>query len=103
MRSAPPSGAGSSSSAVAKLEQKLDAFISAMQMQSGGNGRGRGGGAGHGRGRERQQEGAPRAARSKTPGVSEELAKQRLQARVCIKCAEPGHYARDCTNAVKTN
>ena len=100
MRSAAPAGAGSSSSAVAKLEQKLDAFISAMQMQSGGNGKGRGG---HGRGRERQQEGAPRAARSKTPGVSEELARQRLQARVCIKCAEPGHYARDCTNAVKTN
>ena len=91
MRSAAPAGAGSSSSAVAKLEQKLDAFISAMQMQSGGNGRGRGGGAGHGRGRERQQEGAPRTARSKTPGVSEELARQRLQARVCIKCAEPGH------------
>ena len=103
MRSAAPAGAGSSSSAVAKLEQKLDAFISAMQMQSGGNGRGRGGGAGHGRGRERQQEGAPRAVRSKTPGVSEELAKQRLRARVCIKCAEPGHYARDCINAVKTN
>ena len=101
MRSVAPAGAGSSSSAVAKLEQKLDAFISAMQMmQSGGKGKGRGG---HGRGRERQQEGAPRAARSKTPGVSEELARQRLQARVCIKCAEPGHYARDCTNAVKTN
>jgi len=98
-----PVNAGSSSSAVAKLEQKLDAFISAMQMQSGGNSRGRGGGAGHGRGRERQQEGASRPARSKTPGVSEELARQRLQARVCIKCAEPGHYARDCTNAVKTN
>ena len=103
MRSVAPAGASSSSSAVAKLEQKLDAFISAMQIQSGGKGRGRGSGAGHGRGRARQQEGAPRAARSKTPGVSEELAKQRLQARVCIKCAEPGHYARDCTNAVKTN
>lgn len=100
MRFVAPAGAGSSSSAVAKLEQKLDAFISAMQMQSGGAGKGRGG---HGRVRERQQEGAPRAARSKTPGVSEELARQRLQARVCIKCAEPGHYARDCTNAVKTN
>ena len=95
-------GAGSSSSAVAKLEQKLDAFISAMQMQGGSNSKGRGGGTGYGRGRERQ-EGAPRTARSKTPGVSEELARQRLQARVCIKCAEPGHYARDCTNAVKTN
>lgn len=95
-------GAGSSSSAVTKLEQKLDAFISAMQMQ-GGRGNQRGGGASRGRGRERQQEGAPRPARSKTPGVSDELAKQRLHAGVCIKCASPGHYARDCKNEVKTN
>jgi len=94
--------AASSSNAVAKLEQKLDAFISAMQMQNGKGNKG-GGGAGGGRGRERQQEGASRQARSKTPGVSDELAKQRLQAGVCIKCAESGHYARDCKNQVKTN
>jgi hypothetical protein len=94
--------AASSGSAVAKLEQKLDAFISAMQMQGGRSNR-RGGGASGGRGRDRQQEGAPRPARARTPGVSAELATQRLQARVCIKCAEPGHYARDCKNEVKTN
>lgn len=99
----PASAASSSAStAVAKLEQKLDAFISAMQMQGGKSNR-RGGGDSRGRGRERQQEGAPRPARAKTPGVSEELARQRLQARVCIKCAEPGHYARECKNEVKTN
>ena len=74
-----------------------------MQTQYGRSNKGRGGGAGYGRGRERQQEGVARPARDKTPGVSDELAKQRLQARVCIKCGEPGHYARDCTNAVKTN
>jgi len=93
----------SSRSAVAKLEQKLDAFISAMQLHGSGSHRRDGGGGSRGRGRERQQEGASRSARAKTPGVSEELARQRLLARVCIKCAEPGHYARDCTNAVKTN
>jgi hypothetical protein len=92
----------SSRSAVSKLEQKLDAFISAMQMHGGGHSR-RGGGASRGRGRERHQEGVPRPARAKTPDVSDDLAKQRLQAGVCIKCAEPGHYARECTNAVKTN
>ena len=96
------SSSSSSKSAVAKLEQKLDAFISAMQMQGSRDHR-RDNGGSRGRGRDRQQEGAPRSARSRTPGVSEELAKQRLQARVCIKCAEPGHYARDCTNALKTN
>ena len=96
------SAASSSSSAVTKLEQKLDAFISAMQMQFGKSNT-RSGGAGRGRGRERQQEGVSRPARSKTPGVSDELAKQRLQAGVCIKCAQPGHYARDCKNEVKTN
>ena len=94
--------AASSSSAITKLEQKLDAFISAMQMQASKGNTG-GGGAGRGRGRERQQEGVSRPARSKTPGVSDELAKQRLQAGMCIKCAQPGHYARDCKNEVKTN
>lgn len=100
-----PTSASSSSTnhAVAKLEQKLDAFITAMQAQKkneGNRGRGR---ERHQEGRERHQEGASRFKRSKTPGVGDELAKQRLQAGVCIKCAESGHYARDCTNSLKTN
>jgi hypothetical protein len=100
----PAASAASSSSAVARLEQKLDAFISAMQMQvQGGSSNGRGRGAGRGRGREQRREGAPNPARAKTPGVSEELARQRYHARVCIKCAQPGHYARDCKNELKTN
>ena len=91
----------SSQSAVAKLEQKLDAYISSMQSH--GLGHRRGGGAGRGRGRETQKEGAPRPARAKTPGVSDEQARQRLQAGVCIKCAEPGLYARDCKDVLKPN
>jgi len=104
MQNVASEASSSSRSAVSKLEQKLDAFISAMQMHGGGhNRRGGGAGRGRGRGRELQQEGVPRPARSRTPGVSDDLAKQRLQAGVCIKCAEPGHYARECKNAVKTN
>jgi hypothetical protein len=96
-----------SSSTSSALEKKLDAMqaqISAMQMQ-GNKSYGRAEGSSHGYGgrRDRQREGASSRTRSKTPGVSDELAKQRLQAGVCIKCAEPGHYARDCKNAVKTN
>ena len=91
----------SSHGATSRLEQKMDALISAMQMQyGGGGGRGRNRG---GRSAEQRAEGEKRPARSRTPGVSDELAKQRLQARVCIKCAEPGHYARDCKNELKTN
>jgi hypothetical protein len=104
------SAASSSTPSSSALERKLEAMqaqLSAMQMQSnrnyehgeGSSRRGRGGRRDH-----NQREGASnRPARSKTPGVSEELAKQRLQARVCIKCAEAGHYARDCTNELKTN
>ena len=102
VRAPAPASAASSSGAVARLEQKVDAFISAMQMHMQGRSNGRGGGTGRGRSRDRQQEGAPRPARAKTPGVSEELAKQRMHSRVCIKCAQPGHYARDCKNELKT-
>ena len=99
--------AASSSSITPQLVQKMvsDALISAMQMQYGrGGGQGSGGRSrGRGSRSEQRAEGDTRPARSRTPGVSEELAKQRLQARVCIKCAEPGHYARNCPNELKTN
>ena len=103
------STATSSTPANSALERKLEAMqaqLSAMQMQGGKNfGRGEGSSRSrHGGRRDRdQREGASSRARSRTPGVSEDLAKQRLQARVCIKCAEPGHYARDCTNELKLN
>jgi hypothetical protein len=102
------SATSSSTAPSSALEKKLDAMqaqLSAMQMQQ-SNGRREGssrGGRG-GRWERNQREGASsRPTRSRTPGVSEELAKQRLQARVCIKCAEPGHYARDCPNELKSN
>jgi hypothetical protein len=103
-------GTASAMSSNSLYERKLEALqaqISAMQTQSGknyGNEEGFSRGGNGGRRNRNQREGASgRPARSKTPGVSEELAKQRLQARVCIKCAEAGHYARDCTNELKTN
>ena len=62
-------------------------------------GRGRGGRAG---GRPRQREGEPRA-RSRTPGLSDDLVRARLRAGQCIKCGQEGHYKADCTNEAKLN
>lgn len=63
------------------------------------SGRGRGGRTG---GRSQQREGQPRA-RSRTPGLSDELAKARLRAGQCIKCGQEGHFKADCTNEAKLN
>ena len=65
-------------------------------------GRNRGGGRGGGGGRSRQREGAPRA-RSRTPGLSDELVRVRIAAGECIKCGQKGHYKYECTNEAKLN
>ena len=93
-----------SSDRVSRLEHRMDAFLTAMQSFRGGfnrGGRGGGnGGASRGRGRQQQREGA-RPPRARTPEVSEAQAKERLAARVCIKCARPNHFARECTNETR--
>jgi hypothetical protein len=98
--------ATSSSSSLEKRLEAMQAQLSAIQAQSGrnyGNENGFSRGRGNGGRREQREGAAGRTERSRTPGVSDELAKQRLKARACIKCGEGGHYARDCTNELKTN
>ena len=60
-------------------------------------GRGR---VGHAGGRSRQREGQPRA-RSRTPGLSDDVVKARMKAGQCIKCGQAGHYKAECTNVAK--
>jgi hypothetical protein len=63
---------------------------------------GRGGRGGPTGGRSRQRENTPRA-RSRTPGLSDELAKARIKAGQCIKCGQEGHFKADCVNEAKLN
>ena len=87
-----------------------DALLSMMQSGRGGKAPKRGGNSGAGggrgrggRGRNRQRGGSGgRSPRARTPGVTEEQAQERLAAGVCINCCQPNHYARDCTNPVRT-
>jgi hypothetical protein len=55
---------------------------------------------GHAGGRSRQREGQPRA-RSRTPGLSDDVVKARMKAGQCIKCGQTGHYKAECTNEAK--
>lgn len=102
----PPRDAGASSSAsasspapdpVSDLRAQV-AQLTAMMTER-FSGRGRGGRAG---GRSQQREGQPRA-RSRTPGLSDELVKARIKAGQCIKCGQEGHFKADCTNEAKVN
>jgi hypothetical protein len=76
-----------------------------MPYRGGGGFRGRGGserGRGNGRHRERESSGEQRrSARSRTPGISDEVARARINAGQCIRCGEEGHFRFECTNGVK--
>jgi hypothetical protein len=101
--SSSPMPASASSSAAVDLIGDLRlqvAQLTAMmtdRFQASGRGRGERSG-----GRSRQREGASRA-RSRTPGLSNELARARIQAGECIKCGQKGHYKLECTNEPKLN
>ena len=107
----PPHGAASSSSAapsvsasaaadpVGDLRAQVAQLTAMMTERFQSSGRGRSGRAG---GRSRQREGEPRA-RSRTPGLSDELVRARIRARQCIKCGQEGHYKVDCANEAKLN
>ena len=110
---APPAPAAASSSSslsapdpisdlraqVAQLTAMMSERFQPSVRGRGGGGRGGGGGGG---GRSRQREGQPRA-RSRTPGLSDELARARIAAGECIKCGQKGHYKFECTNEAKLN
>jgi|GEM_PF-4303392 len=103
----PSQGAAASSAASAPAPAAADpisdlraqvAQLTAMMTERFAE-RGRGRRAG---GRSEQREGQPRA-RSRTPGLSDELVKARMKAGQCIKCGQEGHFKADCTNEAKTN
>lgn len=102
-----PSAENNSDQRMRRLEDGI-ATLTAMLQERGGNHYGRGGGRVRRSGRtgKEGQQGRSRSrsdSRPRTPGISDELAKQRLAGNLCIKCAEPGHYARECKNEVKIN
>jgi hypothetical protein len=105
---AQPAAVAPAADRVGRLEQRMDALLTAIQSSRGGfcgGGRGGGNGGTRGRGRDRQQQqrdqpGA-RLPRARTPDVSEAQARERVAARVCIKCARPNHYARECPNETR--
>jgi hypothetical protein len=55
---------------------------------------------GRGGSRSRQRDGQSRA-RSRTPGLSDEVVRARIKAGQCIKCGQAGHYKAECTNEAK--
>ena len=65
---------------------------------SSGSGRG-----GRTSGRPRQRAEGESRGRSRTPGLSDDVARARIRAGQCIKCGQAGHYKADCTNEVKLN
>ena len=92
------SAAALPSDPVSELRVQVAQLTAMMAERWQPSARGRGGRAG----RPRQREGEPRA-RSRTPGLSDEVVKARMRAGQCIKCGEAGHYKADCVNEAKLN
>ena len=84
---------------IGDLRAQVAQLTAMMTEQFQASARGRGGRTS---GRSRQREGEPRA-RSRTPGLSDEVVRTRIRAGQCIKCGQAGHYKTDCTNEVKLN
>jgi hypothetical protein len=69
----------------------------------------RGGYKGRNRYQGSKPEGSTSSGRPRSPsaerisGLSKETIGERLSQQVCIKCAEKGHFARECPNPVKLN
>ena len=95
----PASAAPPASDSVDDLRAQVAQLTAMMTQHFSARGRG-----GRTHGRSEQREGQPRAVpRSRTPGLSNELAKARIKAGQCIKCGQEGHYKADCTNEAKLN
>ncbi len=86
--------------AIGDLRAQVAQLTAMMTERFQSSGRGRGGRTAGGR--PRQREGEPRA-RSRTPGLSDELVRARIRAGQCIKCGQEGHYKTECTNEAKIN
>ena len=97
---AAPAAAGAGLFSDAQMAQLSVMFAERSEQRFAG--RGRGGRGGRTGGRSEQREGQPRA-RSRTPGLSDELAKARWRANQCINCGQAGHFKAECTNEAKTN
>jgi hypothetical protein len=100
---APAAAASASSPApdpIADLRAQVAQLTAMMSERFQPSARGRGGRAG-GRSLQRR-EGEPRA-RSRTPGLTDEVVRARLRAGQCIKCGQAGHFKDSCTNEAKLN
>lgn len=95
----PSSASSPAADPISDLRAQVAQLTAMMTERFQSSVRGRGGRAS---GRSRQREGESRA-RSRTPGLSDEIVRTRIRAGQCIKCGQAGHYKADCTNEVKLN
>ena len=86
---------------ISDLRAQVAQLTAMMSERFTGPARG-GGSSGRSGGRSRQREGETRT-RSRTPGLTSEVARARIRAGQCIKCGQEGHYKQECTNEVKLN